>query len=66
MKAGEEAMKSLVFRAAIGSLALLGLLSSASLSAVAAPASRPDYAAIDSYVSSSLAGTRLRRQHRSR
>jgi hypothetical protein len=39
MKAGEKAMKSVVFRAVIGSLALLGLLSSASLSAVAAPAS---------------------------
>ncbi len=50
-------MRSIVFRAVIGTLGLLGLLGSTSLSVVAAPVNSPDYAAIDSYVSNSLAGT---------
>ena len=50
-------MRSIVFRAVIGTLGLLGLLGSTSLPVVAAPVNSPDYAAIDSYVSNSLAGT---------
>jgi CubicO group peptidase (beta-lactamase class C family) len=50
-------MRSVVVRGVVGSVALLGLLGAAWLSAVAAPASGPDFAAIDSYVSKSLAGT---------
>lgn len=50
-------MRSIVFRAVLGILGVLGLLGTTSLSATAAPANLPDYAAIDSYVSNSLAGT---------
>src|SRR5207245_830204 len=50
-------VRSIVFRAVIGTLGLLGLLGSTSLPVVAAPVNSPDYAAIDSYVSNSLAGT---------
>jgi len=51
-------MKSTFLRMALGGLALLGLASAAAVPAAAqAPASDPNYAAIDSYVSNSLAGT---------
>jgi CubicO group peptidase (beta-lactamase class C family) len=50
-------MRSLVVRAVIVFAASVGLLATSSLSAVAAPAGGPDYAAIDSYVANSLAGT---------
>ena len=50
-------MRSIAFRAVLGTLGLLGLLGATSLSATAAPVNVPDYAGIDSYVSNSLAGT---------
>jgi CubicO group peptidase (beta-lactamase class C family) len=52
-------MKAIVRRAALGCLAVLGLLGLAPLSASAAPAvtGGPNYAAIDAYVAHSLAGT---------
>ena len=51
-------MKSTSFRVTLACLALLGSASAASLPAAAqAPASDPNYDAIDSYVSNSLAGT---------
>jgi len=51
-------MKSTFLRMALGGLALLGLASAAAVPAAAqAPTSAPNYGAIDSYVSNSLAGT---------